>query len=174
MIDIALGVQAKFKQVLPEEYQLRLEAAGWPKHAAHSTTELCSIVGSGVIYLESEGIIKARDVFTIHCEPDRLIHADSETRSSIRLTNSRPGRNTSRKQTGAASYECIDGITRAPSHFRGRWLMIIGCKSSHRHSYTLYDFVRLDTTFESQLRPLDKRLSDSFVCSGFCVTLNTC
>ena len=52
--------------------------------------------------------------------------------------------------------------------------MIIGCKSSHRHSYTLYDFVRLDTTFESQLRPLNERLSDSFVCSGFCVTLNTC
>jgi hypothetical protein len=59
---IALGVQAEFKQVSPEEYQLRLEAAGWPKNIALSTNQLTSIVGSGLNYIETDNIIKAIDV----------------------------------------------------------------------------------------------------------------
>ena len=57
-----LGVEIAFKQVSPEEYQQRLEAAGWPKHIALATNQLCSLVGSGVDYLEVEGMVRARDV----------------------------------------------------------------------------------------------------------------
>jgi len=72
MTDVALGVQAEFKQVSSEEYQQRLEAGGWPKHIALSVNQLCSIVGSGVNYFESDGIIRARDVFTRPYDPCRL------------------------------------------------------------------------------------------------------
>jgi hypothetical protein len=72
MTDIALGVQVEFKQVSLEEYQQRLEAAGWPKHVTLSVSQLCSIVGSGVNYFESDGVISARDVFTHPYDPYRL------------------------------------------------------------------------------------------------------
>jgi hypothetical protein len=69
MTNIALGVQAKSKQVLPKEYQQRLEAAGFPNHAALAMTQLCTIAGSGVDYIESDGIIRARDVFIFLYDP---------------------------------------------------------------------------------------------------------
>jgi hypothetical protein len=72
MTDVALGVQVEFKQVSLEEYQQRLEAAGWQKHVALSMSQLCSIVGSGVNYFESDGVIGARDVFTYPYDPYRL------------------------------------------------------------------------------------------------------
>jgi hypothetical protein len=62
--------------VLPEEYQKRLEEAGLPKHVALATTQLSSIVGSGVIYLESDGIIRARDVFASQFDLHKLICAN--------------------------------------------------------------------------------------------------
>lgn len=62
--------------MLPEEYQKRLEDAGLPKHVALATTQLCSIVGSGVIYLELDGIIRARDVFASQYDLHKLICAN--------------------------------------------------------------------------------------------------
>jgi hypothetical protein len=95
-------VQANFKQVSPEEYQQRLEAAAWPEHVVLSMSQLSSIVGSGVNYFESNDVIRARDVFTHPYDPADRTCADTGIRSSIRLTSSRPGRNMSRERTGAA------------------------------------------------------------------------
>lgn len=91
MTDIALGVKAEFKQVSPEEYEQRQEAAGFPKHAALAMTQLCSIVGSGVMYIEADGIIRARNVYAPSYTLYKLMYANTGTRSSIRLTNLKPG-----------------------------------------------------------------------------------
>ncbi|KAK3642101.1 hypothetical protein LTR56_010972 [Elasticomyces elasticus] len=56
------GANVEFKQVTNSEYQARLEAAGFPRAIAASTTELTAMVGEGGNYLEAEGILKARDI----------------------------------------------------------------------------------------------------------------
>ena len=62
LTNIALGLEAEFKEISPDQYQQRLEAGGYPKHLALCLTHLCLTVGSGENYFESDGIIKARDV----------------------------------------------------------------------------------------------------------------
>lgn len=55
-------MQATFKHLSAKEYRDKLEAMGFPAHIAESTTELTSMVGEGINYLEGDGIINGRDV----------------------------------------------------------------------------------------------------------------
>jgi hypothetical protein len=59
-------VKAVFKQISPAEYEERLKEGGFPPTVALAVTELAQVMSGPENYVEAEGIVRGREVSTLH------------------------------------------------------------------------------------------------------------